>query len=152
MLFWLGISILIVYTLIGLEVAIGSRKIFFLRDISSTSETSPSVSIVVAARNEERNIRAALQSLLALNYPQLQLIVVNDRSDDNTGAILDEMAISDPRLEIVHVTNLPSAWLGKNHALWIGSQQASGGLLLFTDADVVMTPDTLTREIGRAHV
>lgn len=145
MLFWLGVSVLIVYTLIGLEVAIGSRKIFFLRDIIPSSETSPSVSIVVAARNEERNIRAALQSLLALNYPQLQLIVVDDRSDDNTGVILDEMAAGDPHLEIVHITNLPCGWLGKNHALWIGSQQASGDLLLFTDADVVMTPETLAK-------
>jgi len=145
MLFWLGISILIVYTLVGLEVAIGSRKIFFLRDISATTATSPSVSIIVAARNEQRNIRAALQSLLDLDYPQLQLIIVNDRSDDNTGVILDQMAACDPRLAIVHVSNLPCGWLGKNHALWVGSQQASGELLLFTDADVMMTPDTLAR-------
>jgi len=147
-LFWLGISILIVYTLIGLEVAIGSRKVIFLRDISPTFASPLSASIVVAARNEERNIRAALQSLLALNYPHLQVIVVNDRSDDETGTILDEMAACNPRLEIVHITNLPDGWLGKNHALWKGSQQADGDLLLFTDADVVMTPDTLARAIS----
>ncbi len=103
------------------------------------------LSIVVAARNEERNIRVALQSLLALDYPQLQVVVVDDRSEDQTGVILDEMAAGDPRLEIVHITNLPSGWLGKNYALWQGSQQASGELLLFTDADVVMSPDTLAR-------
>ena len=148
MLFWLGISILIVYILIGLEVAIGSRKIIFLRDISPTLATPPSASIIVAARNEERNIRVALQSLLSLNYPHLQVIVVNDRSVDETGAILDEMAACDPRLEIVHVTSLPGGWLGKNHALWKGSQQAAGDLLLFTDADVVMTPDTLARAVN----
>ena len=145
MLFWLGIGILIVYTLIGLEVAMGSRKIMYLRDISSACTTPLSASIVVAARNEERNIGAALQSLLLLNYPRLQVIVVNDRSDDSTGAILDEMAACDPRLEIVHVSDLPGGWLGKNHALWRGSQKASGELLLFTDADVVMAPDTLSR-------
>lgn len=146
MLFWLGIFILITYTLIGLEVAIGSRKILFLRDISPISiEPFLSVSIVVAARNEERNIRTALESLLTLNYPCLQLIVVNDRSDDDTGAILDEMAACDPRLEIVHISTLPGGWLGKNHALWWGSQEASCELLLFTDADVVMAPDTLAR-------
>lgn len=146
MLFWLGIIILITYVLIGLEVAIGSRKILFLRDISPVLPASPlSVSIIAAARNEERNIRAALQSLLALNYPHLQLLIVDDRSEDDTGAILDEMAAGDPRLEIVHISDLPRGWLGKNHALWVASQQASGELLLFTDADVMMTPDTLAR-------
>jgi len=148
MLFWLGIIILIVYTLIGLEVAIGSRKIVFLRDIDPILSTLLSVSIVVAARNEERNIREALRSLLALDYPQLQLIIVDDRSDDQTGAILDEMATCDPRLKIVHVTGLPGGWLGKNHALWTGSKLAPGDLLLFTDADVVMAPDTLTRAVN----
>ena len=146
MLFWLGIIILTTYILIGLEVAMGSRKIIFLRDISPVLPASPlSISIIAAARNEERNIRAALQSLLALNYPHLQLIIVDDRSEDDTGTILDTMAAGDPRLEIVHVSDLPSGWLGKNHALWVASQQASGELLLFTDADVMMTPDTLAR-------
>lgn len=148
MLFWLGISILMVYILIGLEVAMGSRKIVFLREVSPTLANSPSVSIVVAARNEARNIRGALQSLLAFDYPQLQVIVVNDRSDDATGTILDAMAADDPRLAIVHVTDLPGGWLGKNHALWQGSQQAAGELLLFTDADVVMAPDTLARAVN----
>jgi cellulose synthase/poly-beta-1,6-N-acetylglucosamine synthase-like glycosyltransferase len=147
MLFWLGISILVVYTLIGLEVAMGSRKIVFLREVSPALATPPSVSIVVAARNEARNIRVALQSLLALDYPHLQVIVVNDRSDDATGTILDVMAGGEPRLAIVHVTDLPGGWLGKNHALWQGSQQAAGEWLLFTDADVVMAPDTLARAV-----
>lgn len=148
MLFWLGIGILILYILIGLEVAIGSRKIIFLRDIDSTLAAPPSASIIVAARNEERNIRAGLQSLLALNYPQLQVIVVDDRSEDGTGSILDEMAAGHPRLEIVHLIDLPGGWLGKNHALWKGSQRADGDLLLFTDADVVMAPDTLARAVN----
>lgn len=148
MLFWLGICILTVYLLIGFEVALGSRRIVFLREVSPTLANSPSVSIVVAARNEARNLRVALQSLLALDYPQLQVIVVNDRSADATGPILDELAAGEPRLAIVHVTDLPGGWLGKNHALWQGSRQADGELLLFTDADVVMAPDTLARAIN----
>ena len=116
--FWLGIIILFIYLIVGLEVAIGSRKIRFLRDIDPSSENlRPSVSIIVAARNEERNIRAALQSLLSLDYHHLQLILVNDRSEDATGDILDEMKIGDPRLEILHLRDLPMGWLGKNHAL-----------------------------------
>lgn len=144
--FWLGIIIVSIYTIVGLELAIGSRKIRFLRDISPAANSPlPSVSIIVAARNEERNIRKALQSLLNLDYPQLELIIVNDRSEDRTGVILDEMATEDSRLEILHLEDLPKGWLGKNHALWQGSLEASGELLLFTDADVVMAPDTLAR-------
>lgn len=147
--FWLGIIILATYVICGLEVTRGSRTIRFLKDISlSATGSLPSVSIVVAARNEERNIRTALQSLLNLDYPQLQLIVVDDRSEDRTGRILDEIAESDVRLEIVHIRKLPKGWLGKNYALWQGSNKASGELLLFTDADVVMEPDTLARAVG----
>ena len=144
MLFWLGLVILTTYILIAVEVIPGCRKIPFLRDSSPVSaDLSPAVSLVVAARNEARNIRQGLQSLLALDYPRLQLIVVNDRSEDSTGAILDELAKTDPRLQIIHISELPAGWLGKNHALWQGSQRAPGDLLLFTDADVVMEPQTL---------
>ena len=147
--FWLGIIILFIYLIVGLEVTIGSRKIRFLRDINPNSENlRPSVSIIVAARNEERHIRTALQSLLSLDYRHLQLILVNDRSEDSTGDILDEMKTGDPRLEILHLRQLPKGWLGKNHALWQGSLKANGDLLLFTDADVVMEPDTLARAVS----
>jgi len=71
--------------------------------------------------------------------------VVDDRSDDGTGAILDRVASAEPRLRVVHVTELPPGWLGKNHALWLGAGEAAGELILFTDADVVMAPDTLRR-------
>ena len=147
--FWLGIIILSIYSLIGIEVTFGSRRIRFLRDIPAESDRPlPSVSIVVAARNEERNIRIAVQSLLNLDYPNLQLIVVDDRSEDRTGEILDAMRAADPRLECLHLKDLPSGWLGKNHALCQGTLKASGDLLLFTDADVVMAPDTLLRAVS----
>jgi glycosyltransferase involved in cell wall biosynthesis len=101
----------------------------------------------VAARNEQRNIRQALQSLLALDYPDYELIVVDDRSEDETGCIVDDMAAGTERLKVIHVNDLPPGWLGKNHALWIGSLSATGGLLLFTDADIVMEPTVLTRAV-----
>jgi cellulose synthase/poly-beta-1,6-N-acetylglucosamine synthase-like glycosyltransferase len=105
----------------------------------------PAISIVVAARNEARGIEAGLRSLLALDVPRLQVIAVDDRSDDGTGAILDRFSANEPRLTVVHVDALPPGWLGKNHALWLGAGRATGELLLFTDADVVMAPDTLRR-------
>lgn len=150
MLLWLGIAVLSAYALIGLEVAVGSRKVRFLRDVPQIApEAAPPVTIVAAARNEERNVREAVRSLLSLAYPHLQLVLVDDRSEDRTGVLLEELAAGDRRLKVVHVTELPPGWLGKNHALWQGARQASGELLLFTDADVVMSPDTLARAVNR---
>ncbi len=148
-LFWLGILILTVYGLIALDVFIGSRKLRFLRYVlPDLPDRTPSVSLIAAARNEERNIAEAVRSLLNLDYPHLELILVDDRSEDRTGAILDEVAQHEPRLRVLHVEELPPGWLGKNHALWCGSKQAKGELLLFTDADVVMRPDTLKRAVA----
>lgn len=148
-LFWLGTATLIIYILLGLDLVAGNRTIRFLRSVSSDlPRKPPRATIVVAARNEERNIRAALNSLLNLDYPDLELVVVNDRSEDRTGPLLKEMATHDPRLRIIHVHELPPGWLGKNHALWTGSQQASGELLLFTDADIIMQPTTLRRAVN----
>lgn len=104
--------------------------------------------MIVAARNEARNIRQALTSLLQLSYPDYELIVVDDRSEDGTGAILDEMAASRPALRVLHLHELPAGWLGKNHALWRGAGIATGELLLFTDADVVMEHTALSRATG----
>lgn len=146
LLFWLAAATAAgsVATLAWLIAA--GRKIPRLGGVPPLGDAEmPSVSIVVAARNEARGIEAGLRSLLALDVPRLQVIAVDDRSDDGTGAILDRFAASEPRLTVVHVGALPPGWLGKNHALWLGASQATGELLLFTDADVVMAPDTLRR-------
>lgn len=149
MLLWLALALLLTYLVLGVEAFRGSRRIDFLRDVSpSLPQQAPGVTVIAAARNEEKNLRAALCSLLSLNYPRLQLLLVNDRSDDETGTILDEMAATDSRLEVLHISALPDGWLGKNHALWQGARKACGELLLFTDADVVMAPDTLTRAVN----
>ena len=86
----------------------------------------PSLTIVVPARNEEAEIEAALRSLLQLNYPQYQIVAVNDRSTDQTGAIMERLAAepaSAGKLRVLHVRDLPSGWLGKVHAMWLGSQR-----------------------------
>jgi glycosyltransferase involved in cell wall biosynthesis len=146
---WLALVTLIVYLAAALDIMIGSRSVASLRDFSPVVDSPPPrVSVVVAARNEERNIRAALQSLLLLTYPDFELLVVDDRSDDATGAILDDLSATDPRLRIIHIDALPPGWLGKNHALHVGSLRATGELLLFTDADVVMEATSLSRAVN----
>ena len=108
----------------------------------------PAVSIVIPARNEERNLEQALQSVLALDYPDLQIIVVNDRSTDNTGAILEKMAERDARLAVVTIDDLPAGWLGKPYALHMGAQQVRGEFILFTDADIVFHPSALRKAVA----
>jgi glycosyltransferase involved in cell wall biosynthesis len=105
------------------------------------------VSNIAPARNEARGIEAAVLSLLRLDYPALEIVVVNDRSTDETGAILRQLAIDHPRLKVTTIAALPEGWLGKNYALHVGAAAASGALLLFTDADVVFEPSTLRRAV-----
>lgn len=144
------------FTLLGylfttLEFMIGNRSIRILRQVPlpkrDNESACPKVSIIIPARNEERNIEEALTSVLHLDYPDYELIVLNDRSEDSTGSILNRMAQTYPQLKVVHIHRLPEGWLGKNHALYEGAQVATGTLLLFTDADIVMEPTTLKRAV-----
>jgi glycosyltransferase involved in cell wall biosynthesis len=140
---------LLVVALSALEAVRGNRGIAFLRDLPPlTGREMRRVSVVIAARDEERNLEEALRSVLQLDYAPLEVVVVNDRSTDATGAILNRLAARDPRLRVLHLTELPPGWLGKNHALQSGADAASGELLLFTDADVVFEPTALSRAVG----
>jgi glycosyltransferase involved in cell wall biosynthesis len=136
----------------GIDFALGMRSIRGLHEIEPAhGRHLPGVSIVIAARNEERNIEEALRSVLALDYPELEVVVVDDRSEDATGAIVQHVAANVPAkgpvLRACRVDELPAGWLGKNHALWFGAQRATGALLLFSDADIVMAPSTLRRAV-----
>jgi cellulose synthase/poly-beta-1,6-N-acetylglucosamine synthase-like glycosyltransferase len=127
----------------------GTRRIPRLNDIAVLDPThEPRVSVIVAARNEARNIRVALQSLLGLDYGAIEFVVVNDRSTDATDAILQELAHQDTRLQVCQVDELPPGWLGKNHALHFGAARAHGDYLLFTDADVIMERTVLRRAMA----
>jgi hypothetical protein len=110
----------------------------------------PTVSVVVPSCNESAHVEAATRALLALNYPALQVVAVNDRSTDDTGAILDRLAREDARLQVVHVSTLPPGWLGKNHANHVGAQAATGQWLLFTDGDVMFSPGALRKAVAAA--
>lgn len=148
-LFYLAVVTLLVYVTFGLDVVIANRQTKKLKDIAPLQPAAwPGVSVIIAARNEERNIEEALQSILHQDYPELEIIVVNDRSTDRTGEILNRMAKRDARLRPVHLAELPQRWLGKNHALYFASQQAAGEYLLFTDADIVMHPATITKAMS----
>ncbi|MCA9098093.1 MAG: glycosyltransferase, partial [Planctomycetaceae bacterium] len=85
--------------------------------------------------------------LLSGNYPHLELIAIDDRSTDGTGEIMDRLAAEDERLNVVHVSELPEGWLGKNHAMQSGAAAARGEFILFTDGDILFGPETLKDSI-----
>lgn len=107
----------------------------------------PTVSVIVTALDEESTIEPALKTLLASSYPNLELLAVNDRSRDGTGAIIERLALDDSRLRPLHIKHLPPGWLGKVHAMACGVQHARGDWLLFTDADVHFQDHVIERVI-----
>ena len=128
------------------------RELSRIRDWQPEQQPSdwPRVSILITARDEELHLELAAKTLLSLDYPSLQLIAVNDRSQDKTGSILDSLAEQDSRLMVVHIDDLPSGWLGKNHALQQAAARADGEYLLMTDADVFMDSLALQRAVAYA--
>ncbi len=119
----------------------------------NAAATKRSVSIIVPARDEERNIRRCVTSLLEQDYPDYEVIVVDDGSTDGTAALLDEIAQQHPhgnRLWVLRLRDLPEGWAGKTHALHAGVQEARGDWLLFTDADTWHAPGALQFAVTKA--
>jgi cellulose synthase/poly-beta-1,6-N-acetylglucosamine synthase-like glycosyltransferase len=143
----LAVCTLLFIIVFGIDLALGNRATEYLRAVPPWQEPScgPVLSIIIPARNEEKNIKESLQSVLNQDYRNTQILVMDDRSSDGTAAILDEMAQLHNRLRVFHIAELPEGWLGKNHALYYGARHASGEFLLFADADVVMHPSTVGR-------
>lgn len=145
-LFALALVTLLAILGFGSDLFLGARRIEYLRDVPpGDPRNGPRVSVIVAARNEERGIEAALRSLLEQQYGNCEILVMDDRSTDRTGAILDRLSKDHPNLRVDHIADLPEGWLGKNHALHRGALLATGEFLLFTDADVVMRTEVLSR-------
>lgn len=107
----------------------------------------PRVSILVPARNEELHVAEIVASLLRQDYPDFEVLVLDDESTDGTGRILDEWAGRAPALRALRGRPLPDGWLGKLWACHQLAQAASGELLLFTDADTRHGPDTLSHAV-----
>ena len=115
------------------------------------TDPDAAITVVVPARNEGPHIRACLESLLAQDYAKLQVIAVDDRSEDETGALMEELAATHPqRLRVLHVAELPPEWLGKTHAMAMAAEQSASEFLLFTDADVIFAPDAIRLAVAYA--
>jgi hypothetical protein len=120
-------------------------------DLKDSSVGLPRVSILFSALDEAEKLPAALATFLAMDYPDYEVIAVDDRSEDATGSILDAAARANPRLKVVHVTSLPTGWLGKPHGLQQAFEHSTGEWLVLTDADVRFQPDILRTTIALAE-
>ncbi len=147
----LDLLVLVYWLIWSVVLARGMRRLRALGDLDpALRSASPPLSIVLAARNEEATLAPALASLLALDYPDFEILVVEDRSTDATAAVLAALAARHPALRVLRIETLPPGWLGKTHALATGATAARGDWILFTDADVHFAPDALRRAMGYA--
>ena len=135
----------------GLRVAYGAIRLPWVRDFPPAPDAEcPRISVLFSARDEQEKLPTALRTLMEIDYPDFEVVAVDDRSQDRTGQILDAFRAAYPRLRVVHVDQLPKGWLGKPHGLQKAYDASSGEWLLFTDADVRFEPDVLRRAISLA--
>ena len=109
---------------------------------------TPRVSIIVPALNEEKYIGRCLRSLLAQDYNNLEIISIDDGSTDNTLPTMKDVALTDRRLRVVEAGQRPADWVGKNWACFIGYNNSTGDILIFTDADTVHSKQTVTLAVN----
>ncbi len=149
---WLGWFLFLFWTMQAVQIIpfIRNRRLELLANGKEPSKGWPRVSIIVPARNEEMEIKSCLRSLSNLDYPNLEFILVDDRSTDRTGEIIRQFAQTDSRVRPVFVETLPENWLGKPHAMHRGAEVAQGDYLLFTDGDVLFGPQALKRALHYA--
>ncbi len=137
------------------QAALVFKNLGELKDLARLNPALPTawprVSVIMPARNEATDIAASLESRLGDAYPDLEIVVVDDRSDDDTPRIVAEFASRDPRVRPVRIDELPHGWLGKVHALDIGVREATGTWLLFSDADIEMAPGILGKAVAHCE-
>jgi len=153
-LFWIGSLgfVTLLWILLGIDLALGVPSMPPLAKFAPLADDGcPTVSVLFGARDEAEKMPAALETFLSLDYPRYEVIAVDDRSEDATGAILASAAHKNARLHPVRIDSLPAGWLGKPHALQTAYENSTGDWLVFTDADVHFAPDLLRRAIALAE-
>ncbi len=139
--------VIVVLTLRGVS---RQKSLSATDNLCFTAGDSPLVSILVPARNEQdRVLEECVRSILAQDYGRFEVIAVNDRSTDSTGAILETLAQGDERLRVIEGEELPPGWLGKPYAMHQALSYASGEWILATDADMIFEPSALRTALDR---
>lgn len=147
-----GLLLLLAWVAAGVNAVLERRMLRSLSDVPPELPAHPpTVTIIFAARNEGPGVAEAARSMAGQRYPHLDVVAVNDRSDDDTGRHLAEVAAAYPNVRLLEIRELPPGWLGKTHALARGADAATGDWLLFTDADVRFAPDAVARAVSYAE-
>lgn len=146
----LAVFTLVLWVVLTTDWFLGVRKVAELSEVHDELDEYPLLSVVIPALNEADTVEEGLRSVLTQAYPNLEVVVLNDRSTDQTGEILERLRETYPQLHVIHIEELPSGWLGKNHALHVGARRARGDWLLFADADVQFSPGALLAAVSYA--
>ncbi len=147
MLIFLSVLQFVLIVWVVVYLTLNARCPLVAEPVAGPLAESPRVSVCVPARNEERDVGACLTSLLNQDYPDFEVIVVDDNSTDNTPDIIESLQARYPNLIAIRGAPLPPDWYGKPFALHQAIQKAQGELLLFADADPVFQPHTLTTAV-----
>lgn len=145
--FWLYFTLAVFWAIVLIDFIVGYRKIPQLKGFKSKPFNEP-ISVILAAKDEEKDIETTILSLLAQNHVELEIIAVNDRSEDRTGEIIDQLASAYPNVHSLSLSSLPSGWLGKNHALHTGFHLSTAPYLLFTDADIIFEREAVGKALA----
>ena len=105
------------------------------------------VSILIPARNEFHTLKRCLDSLLNVDYPNLEILVLNDRSTDETGTLVEDYKTKDQRIKLLQGDKLPDGWIGKHWACHQLSEAANGTIILFIDADTVLNRSIVSKSV-----
>ncbi|HEX3184281.1 MAG TPA: glycosyltransferase family 2 protein [Pyrinomonadaceae bacterium] len=148
---WLVVLTWVVIVVLTARGLTRQRSLAPSSNLRLTESDAPLVSILVPARNEEhRVLEACIRSILAQDYGNFEVIAVDDRSTDQTGAILERLAKRDDRLRVIEGEELPGGWLGKPYAMQQAMNYARGEWILATDADMIFEPSALRTALDHA--
>ncbi|MGO4887003.1 glycosyltransferase [Anaerobacillus sp. MEB173] len=146
--FVLSLITVLFWGVVLIDALIGFRTLYKLEDYAETTTNSKKLSVIIAARNEEADLLKSVESQLQQTYRYVEWIIVNDRSTDNTGETIDNLAKKYKQITPIHIEQLPKGWLGKNYALYEGYLHSSGEYLLFTDADVIFEKEAFAKALS----
>jgi len=148
--FWLSIALCALWLLLALHDFNSVRTLPELPSLREGAQP-PEVTAVMAVRDDVEHVADSVERLLAQQHMRMQLVVVNDRSQDGTSLVLESLSRRFPQLRTVTVDELPPDWLGKSHALHVATARIDTRWLLFTDGDAHLSPDALARAIDAAE-
>ncbi|MGC8943054.1 MAG: glycosyltransferase [Caldisericia bacterium] len=142
------LNIVIFFTLVLINSFFNIKRIKNLKNVETINENLPKISILIPARNEEKNIEKCVKSILNQNYPDFEIIILNDNSTDSTPQILDKLKENYPKLIVINNISLENGWLGKANACQKLYEESKGEILVFIDADTFHKENSMLKAIS----